>query len=75
MCPITKDGLQRMMVDAALRLRREAGSLRAEGMEFLIAARESILLGDFDGAKNAIRNALSVFHPLWKTERFKRSSW
>lgn len=71
MCVMTKEGLQRMVVDCAMRLRMATKAQRCEGMEFLIFAREWIRIGDLDGAHNAMKNSLSVLRPLWKTERFK----
>lgn len=66
---ISKKRARRMIADAALRLRRNAGSLRAEGMEFLIFAREWVELGKPVMAEIAVRNAVSIFRPLWRTER------
>lgn len=37
--------------------------LRREGMEFLKLAWDWVHIGDFDMARRALRNALSIFHP------------
>jgi hypothetical protein len=65
---ISKKRARRLIADAALRLRRDAGELRAEGMEFLIFARQWVQSDKLIHAEIAVRNAVSVLRPLWKTK-------
>jgi hypothetical protein len=67
---ISRQRMRRIIANAALQLKRDAGDLRGEGMEFLIAAREWLRLNKPFHAEVAVMNAISVLRPLWKTERF-----
>lgn len=68
---ITKEGVTRLVAHGIVLLRSTTGEQREEAKEFIFFAREWLRMGDFAGALNAIRNAESVFRPLWKTEQFK----
>jgi hypothetical protein len=66
--------LKRCLAETALKLRSLSRPLRLEGMEFLIAAREWMRMGNLANAEIAWQNALSVFEPLWTVERYLSST-
>ncbi len=72
---VTKEGVTRLVAHGIVLLRSTTGAQREEAAEFIFFAREWLRMGDFAGAYNALRNAESIFRPLWKTERFKRAQY
>jgi hypothetical protein len=54
------------IVAAARKMHSAQEDLRREGMEFLKLARDWVHIGDFEMARRALRNALSIFSaPPW----------